>query len=236
MHKVAKQYIRSRLQNRDGRPQRDDDRRGDYRRPEGDADWAMAPWMEAGRQYGGRMPWEQGRRYDEGYRGGPGAYPMDYRERPETGGYREDDRQAYPGYGQRGREVYVEGMAGRGGDDQWRVAGRMMMPHAERGGQMDKLDEHTAKEWVAGMQNADGTTGPHWSMEQTKQVAAQKSVDCDPLEFWVAMNMVYSDYFGVAKKFNINNTDFYVELAKAFLDDKDAGEGKLARYYEFVVR
>lgn len=230
MHNVAKQYILSRRQDRDSRP-----RREDYRRPEGNAAWAMAPWLEAGRQYGSQAPWKHGRRYGDNYQGAPEDYPMDYREHPETGGYREADRQPYSGHGQRGREVYVEGMAGRDGDDQWHVAGRMTMPHADRSGQIAKLDEHTAKEWVSEMQNADGTTGPHWSLEQTKQVAAQKGVDCDPLEFWVAMNMVYSDYFGVAKKFNINNTDFYVELAKAFLDDKDAGKDKLARYYEFVV-
>lgn len=236
MHNIAKQYIRSRAQGRDDGPRReydshsrDYDQRRDYGREDygrsagGSAMWAMAPWMEAGR-YGGQMPDGQGWPYD-GYRGREG-----YSSRPETGGYRDDDRRS------RDRAVYVEGTAGRDGDDQWRVAGRMTMPHGERGGQLDKLDEHTAKEWVSGMQNADGTTGPHWTMEQTKQVAAQKGVTCDPLEFWIAMNMVYSDYFGVAKKFNINNTDFYVELAKAFLDDKDAGEGKLARYYEFVVR
>lgn len=119
-----------------------------------------------------------------------------------------------------------------GGDDQWRVAGRMTMPADH----MDKLTEPVAKEWLESMENSDGTTGPHWTLEQTKQVAAQKGVTYDPVKFWVAMNMMYSDYFSVAKKFNINNTDFYVELAKAFLDDKDAAPGKLARYYEFVVR
>ena len=39
-------------------------------------------------------------------------------------------------------------------------------------------------------------------------------------------------YCGVAKKLNINNVDFYVYMAQAFLDDKDAGEEKLSRYYK----
>ncbi len=83
----------------------------------------------------------------------------------------------------------------------------------------------------------DGTKGPHWSFEQAKQVMAQRGIECDPAEFWAALNMIYSDYVKVAKKFNVgSNIDFYVDMAKAFLDDKDAGPDKLAKYYQYVVR
>lgn len=95
----------------------------------------------------------------------------------------------------------------------------------------------TAKEWTKGMKNEDGTSGPHWTVEQAKQVMAQRGIECDPAEFWVALNMIYSDYVKVAKKFNVgSNIDFYVDMAKAFLDDKDAGPDKLAKYYQYVVR
>lgn len=107
-----------------------------------------------------------------------------------------------------------------------------MIRGTERG---DRLDEDTVRDWMERLRNEDGTTGPHWTMEQTSQVMRQKGVDCDPLEFWAAMNMMYSDYFPVAKKANANNIDFYVNMAKAFLGDKDARAGKLARYYEAVV-
>ena len=86
------------------------------------------------------------------------------------------------------------------------------------------------------MENADGTKGPHWSMDHTKQVAAQKNVSENPLEFWVAMNMMYSDYCAMAKKHNVNTVDFYVDMAKAFLDDKDAKPDKLGRYYYSIVK
>lgn len=99
-----------------------------------------------------------------------------------------------------------------------------------------KLDEDMADEWMKGLKNEDGTKGPHWTKEQTTQLMKQKNIDCDPLEFWVAMNAMYSDYFSVAKKSNVNNVDFYVNMAKAFLDDKDAIDGKLAAYYEYVVK
>ena len=98
-----------------------------------------------------------------------------------------------------------------------------------------RLEEATIQDWMARLQNTDGTTGPHWSMDQTTQAMRQRNVDCDPLEFWAAMNMMYSDYLPVAKKANANNIDFYVNMARAFLDDKDAREGKLARYYDAVV-
>lgn len=101
-----------------------------------------------------------------------------------------------------------------------------------------RFSKEMAHEWVQGMRNADGTTGPHWTMEKTEEARAQRGINCDPLAFWVAMNMIYSDYSKVAEKVNANSMDFYVYMAKAFLEDKDArnqGGEKLARYYEYVV-
>lgn len=111
--------------------------------------------------------------------------------------------------------------------------------HMIRGGAAHhemKLDENTAHEWMQGLKNEDGTTGPHWTMDQTTQVMKQKGVSLDPLEFWVAMNAVYSDYCGVAKKMNVNNVDFYVYMAKAFIEDKDSVPNRLAKYYEYIVK
>jgi hypothetical protein len=111
--------------------------------------------------------------------------------------------------------------------------------HMIRGGSSEhgmKLDEETAHEWMENLHNEDGSKGPHWTKDQTTQVLKQKNLDCDPLEFWVAINAMYSDYFNVAKKANVNNIDFYVNMAKAFLDDKDATPGKLAAYYEYIVK
>ena len=111
--------------------------------------------------------------------------------------------------------------------------------HAEAGGahsETTELTEDMAHEWMAGLVNEDGTKGAHWTMEQTTQVMKQKGIDCDPLEFWVAMNAVYSDYCGVAKKMNVNNIDFYSHMAKAFLFDKDSQPNRLARYYLYVTK
>ncbi|MEY8386244.1 hypothetical protein AALC17_02970 [Oscillospiraceae bacterium 38-13] len=119
----------------------------------------------------------------------------------------------------------------------YRHGGDRMSGHSS-GSSGAPFTREMAQEWVQRMRNADGTTGPHWTMEKTEEARAQRGITCDPLAFWVAMNMIYSDYSKVAEKVNANSMDFYVYMAKAFLEDRDArnqGGDKLARYYEYVV-
>ena len=56
--------------------------------------------------------------------------------------------------------------------------------------------------------------------------------------FGVTMNMMYSDYYDVARKFGVNVPEFYAELARAFLMDKDGPgpEEKLCAYYRCIVK
>lgn len=102
------------------------------------------------------------------------------------------------------------------------------------------MTKEMARDWADRMENADGTIGPHWDMEQAKRVMAQKEIDGSPIDFYLALNMMYSDYCKVAKKLGVNTVDFYAGMAEAFLDDKDAvgggGSEKLAAYYEYVVK
>lgn len=99
------------------------------------------------------------------------------------------------------------------------------------------FSQMTAEKWARSMENDDGTTGPHWSIEQVKQVMAQKGVTCDPWEFYAALNAIYSDYGKVLKKHGVGDKlDIYIDMAKAFIDDKDAQPDKLARYYQYVVK
>lgn len=114
-------------------------------------------------------------------------------------------------------------------------SGQMEKGHGS-GKSVEPIDQETAEEWTSKMHNADGTRGPHWSMEQTKQVMQQRNINVDPIEFFVAMNMVYSDYSKVAKTHGVNSVDFYADFAKAFLEDKDANPEKLALYYECIVK
>lgn len=108
---------------------------------------------------------------------------------------------------------------------------------SKQSGSSSDISEKIAKEWANKMQNEDGTQGPHWTIEQAKQVMSQRKLNYDPWTFWIAMNMIYSDYSKVAKKYNVGSSiDFYVDMTKAFLDDKDSVQNKLLMYYEHVVK
>jgi hypothetical protein len=99
----------------------------------------------------------------------------------------------------------------------------------------DHLTKELAEAWTAHMENADGTVGPHWTLEQSKQVQAQRGLPGDPVAFWAVINSVYSDYSAVARKYGSDNVNFYADLANAWLEDSDAVEGKALAYYENVV-
>lgn len=104
----------------------------------------------------------------------------------------------------------------------------------------DGLSKDEAKRWAARMENADGTTGPHWTMEQTTAVAESMGIQASVVPRWawgVTMNMMYSDYYAVAMEFGVNRPEFYAALAKAFLMDKDAPapEEKLCEYYKHIA-
>ena len=103
------------------------------------------------------------------------------------------------------------------------------------------FDRETAMRWAANMQNADGTTGPHWTMEQTTAVAEGMGIQEHEIPHWawgVTMNMMYSDYHDVAVRYGVNRPEFYADLAKAFLLDKDGPgpEKKLMEYYEHIAK
>ena len=99
-----------------------------------------------------------------------------------------------------------------------------------------KLTQEMAEEWTSAMVNEDGTKGPHWTQEQAKKVMSQRGIVYDPLAFWAMLNAMYSDYCGIAKKHGVNTLDFYVDITKAWLGDKDAVDNKAAVYYECIVK
>lgn len=97
------------------------------------------------------------------------------------------------------------------------------------------LTHDEAEEWCDSMVNADGTKGCHWTLEQTQDVAKQRNITCDPNDFWAVMNMMYSDYCQVAKRQSVDTPGFYADMAKAFLDDTDAVDGKAYAYWDCVT-
>lgn len=99
----------------------------------------------------------------------------------------------------------------------------------------EKLTEERVKKWVNGMQGSDGKTGGHYQMDQAELLRANYCPTCNKLEFFGAINMIHSDYVEVAKRMNVDRPEFYAQMAKAFLMDKDAGEGKLEKYMRHIA-
>lgn len=98
------------------------------------------------------------------------------------------------------------------------------------------MDEETAMEWIGKMKHADGTSGMKWTYERAEQLMKQVGYQGEPMEFFAILNAMYSDYCKAAKKFGVDRPDFYAELAKAWLEDKDAEDGKAMLYYECIVK
>lgn len=97
--------------------------------------------------------------------------------------------------------------------------------------------EDDARRWTEHMENDDGSMGAHWTLEQTTAVANSIGVHVDPWVWFAALNMEYSDNFVVAQKYGLDRPEYYADLAKAFLFDKDGGgpETKIAGYYHGIV-
>ena len=105
-------------------------------------------------------------------------------------------------------------------------------------GEAETFTKEDAERWTAKMENEDGSVGAHWTMEQTGQVAAIAGAHYEPWVWYAALNMMYSDYYAVAAKYGLDRPEFYADLAKAFLNDKDAGgpERKIAAYYHGIAK
>lgn len=193
----------------------------------------------------GREHYDNGRyaparsEYD-GYRGSDYGY-MGYQTPPYVPPVYEDEERRRMPMDTRmrmgGREYYDEPRMNRIG---FSLDGEMSrLPDDERREHMNvptQLTRESAMVWTGDMVNADGTTGPHWSMEQVRQVMEQRGIECDPLEFYAVLNAVYSDYCAVAKRHSVNKPEFYIDMAKAWLDDADAAKGKAARYFNYIVK
>jgi hypothetical protein len=118
---------------------------------------------------------------------------------------------------------------------------RQMTQHRQIGFQKshDALDREDAEEWVRSMKGADGSTGGKWkNINDVKPLAQMVGMAGEQKlpEFYAIINAMYSDYSKVAKKHGVDRPEFYADLAKAWLNDEDAMEGKAALYYECIVR
>ena len=109
---------------------------------------------------------------------------------------------------------------------------RMYGPH---------FNEECAHKAVKKMENEDGSKGPRWSIEETERIAQQygvnlKSEKFNKYDWFVALNMIRSDFYrAVINMTGSDNVKHFVELTKAWLNDKDIEEGKMWFYFKYVM-
>ena len=121
-----------------------------------------------------------------------------------------------------------------------RAGGTFWMEPA--GGSVKKLTREKAEKWVKHMESDDpkAPRGGVFTFEDAKRLAADRDIPTegkDLIDFYAALNMVYSDYSKVAHEYGVDNDDYYADLACAFLYDRDGKRPseKLASYYMYVV-
>lgn len=186
----------------------------------------------------------------------PESRRRDSRGRYMSGAYDTYGRaRGYGGFGREEQRYYRDPMDGNWrdpmdedyGEEMYNRRGRRMMNTIGFGdeGEMsrypgqsyedEKLTKKEAKQWVASMIDQDGHRGGHWTFEQTSSVLKQRDLDCEPAEFYAILNALYSDYSKVAKKHGVDGTEFWADMAEAWLDDDDACENKAAMYYDCIV-
>ena len=105
-----------------------------------------------------------------------------------------------------------------------------------------KMTKEDAEEWVDSMEGTDPAKphGGKWRMDDVKLFAQKAGFPHEGekfVEFWAVMNAMYADYFDVAKKYGMaGNPEFFADMAKAFIHDKDAVEDKVSAYYNCIVK
>lgn len=160
---------------------------------------------------------DRGREYDDYNRGN---YRNDYGEYDVRYNYRED-------------EMWHPERDGRRGEypEQYRDFGRGDV-------EFGKMTRRDIEEWKHNLENSDGTHGEHFHREQIENIARNMNFRDDMDIVCMTANMMYADYCNVAKKYGLDKPEFYLELAKAFLEDRDfkgSGEEKLWLYYKCIA-
>lgn len=112
------------------------------------------------------------------------------------------------------------------------------MGRSESEGDSEHLTREEAEKWVKGMKSEDGKIGGRWPYQEIRQYAGNFGVQGEEkiVEFFAVMNALATDYGKVAKKYGVDKVDFWADLAKAFIHDKDANPGKVKTYYECIAK
>jgi hypothetical protein len=101
-----------------------------------------------------------------------------------------------------------------------------LLGHTDR-----EFTESDARTWVSHMDPPG-----KWTMEQTTAVMRQHGYDHRPCVFYAIMNMLWSDYGKTVNKFGMDRADFWAEMANDWINDPDAEDMKVGRYWRDIVK
>lgn len=91
--------------------------------------------------------------------------------------------------------------------------------------------ETLSKEMAEEIVNNMRPYGMHWNYEQTRQIQEQYGLNNIRTEdFFVVLNSAYNDYRDI---FN-DNIDMYIKFTIDFINDEDAGQGKIFKYFTII--
>lgn len=91
-----------------------------------------------------------------------------------------------------------------------------------------RISEEKAKEIVKAMR----PYGEKWDFDKVKELVEYNGIENYFVEYYLVLNMAYNDYYDLAKSVDKeNDTNFYFQLAKNFINDRDAKPHKVAKYF-----
>jgi hypothetical protein len=139
-----------------------------------------------------------------------------------------DGRITIPNIEEEMREILKKGWMCRDDIKHLVLLGEAMdvMHHVDR-----EFTEEDARKWVEHMDPP-----ARWTMEQTTAVMRQFGYSHRPCVFYAVMNMLFSDYGRTVIRFNVDKPEFWAALAHDFIDDPDAEDMKVGRYWRDIVR
>ena len=74
--------------------------------------------------------------------------------------------------------------------------------------------------------------GEHWRYDEVKDYIEKKGIYKCYEKYYLVMNMAYNDYYDVAVNYgHQNDTEFFFEIAYAFINDEDAKPHKVSKYF-----
>lgn len=91
----------------------------------------------------------------------------------------------------------------------------------------DKLNEEMAEKIVSKMRPYK----QRWSLEETRNMQEEYGImDIDEYDFFVVINSAFNDFRNLFE----DNIDMYIRYTEDFINDEDAKEGKVFRYFTTI--